>query len=50
MFQTAQLKPRGAQGEGEGCAGPRATSLALGEGEVGNRDTPRATLAWGGVS
>lgn len=50
MFQTAQLKPWGAQGEGEGFLGLRATSLALGEGEVGNRDTPGAALAWGGGS
>lgn len=35
MFHAAQLRPGGAQGEGEGRVGWRATSLALGEGDGG---------------
>ena len=41
MLQTAPLKPGGAEGESEGCAGRRATFLALGGGKEGN--TPRPT-------
>lgn len=48
MFQTAQPKPGGAEGEGEGCVGRRATFLALGEGKEGNITTPltRPTITW----
>lgn len=47
MFQTPQLKLRGARGKGDRDAGQRAASLALGEEHEGKRGRPWPTPVWG---